>query len=117
MIASSQSTTSPNFSQQYCRQHNISEYAFVSTLLLKTMHAPLRWILPLLFNFNSKYLECDIELLTFCAQHTNQRGLEHELREFSNDIRNRGFLRGKLRQRVSTQILRRVYRATLADRK
>ena len=57
--------------------------------------------------------EADIEFVTHCGSLTSTRALEHEIREFNVDYRNRGLWRGTLRQRTSTRRFRRIFRKTM----
>ena len=103
------------FAQRYCQKHGIAETQFCPALILQALHLPSRWFAVLLLRMRPQLYELEFELARYCGQQSNRRSLENELREYQYDSRNRGFWRDVLRQRVSTQRLRRLFRETMND--
>ena len=104
-----------NFAHRYCQKHRISDEQFCHALILRALHRPSRWFAWLLLKIRPQIYQLEFELARYCGQLTSRRNLENELREYQYDSRNRGFWRDVLRQRVSTQRLRRVFRETMND--
>lgn len=101
------------FAQRYCELHQLDPARFAPTVVRRTLHWPARWLACLRLLDPTATLEPDLELATFCGQQTRSRDFEGELREFHADRRNRGLWRGRLRQRISTRRLRRLFYHTM----
>ena len=101
------------FAEAYCALRGIDEADFCKSVIKRSLHAPLRWLVLLHFPLNRHYFEADYELVRFAGRLTRTRELEGEIREFNFDHRNRKIWRGLLRQRVSTRRLRRLFRDTV----
>jgi|GEM_PF-1768804 len=83
--------------------------------LLKTLHAPTRWLARLILPFNPDVFQLDLELIEISGRLSSRTKFEIEAHDFAVDHRNQGFWRGKLRQRVSTHHLRRLFRKVQRD--
>ncbi len=103
----------PTFSQRYCALHHIDARRFPRSIVRRTLHWPSRWFAWLWLASDSDTLEADLELATFCGRQASSRDFEDELKEFRYDTRNHGLWRGRLRQRVSTRRLRRLFYRTM----
>jgi hypothetical protein len=80
-------------------------------VITRCLHAPLRWIYPLLRPWLFHYLESDIQCVKAVGALRSKRELESELAEFSYHPCNREFLRRILKQRLSTHRLSRLVRS------
>lgn len=100
-----------DLAQRYCQKHAVAEADFARAVLLATLHAPYRWIAPLLLAWSPERFAVDLELINCCGQLKRRRDLEAELAEYVFDERNRGFWRRTLRQRISTRRLRRLFKS------
>jgi hypothetical protein len=101
-----------SFASLYCTRHRLDPANFSQTIIRRTLHAPIRWVGGWLLKLNPDQFEADTALISHCGSLTSTRQLEHELREFNVDYRNRGFIRGRFRQRVSSRRLRQIFRET-----
>lgn len=107
-------TPNPNFAQRYCERHRLEPTRFARSVVRRTLHWPARWVAWIWLPADPTAFEPDLELATFCGRQSSSREFEEELKEFRYDRRNRGLWRGRLRQRVSTQRLRRLFYHTMS---
>ncbi len=103
-------STRPTYAERYCKHHRISPEAYHMHLLGRSLHAPLRFVWPLLRSTLRDYLEPDIACVQATGRLSRRRELESELVEYSYHPRNRTFWRRILQQRLSTRRVRRNLR-------
>ena len=101
------------FAERFCAQHRLDPQHFAAAMVSRTLHFPMRWLAPFCLKLWPAAFEADLELALFCGGQRSKRDLESELKEFHTDFRNHGLLRGRLKQRISTHRLRRLYRRTM----
>lgn len=100
--------------EAYCRQHGLPAAAFERTLLRETLHPAARRV-RFLLSLIPHHFEPDRRLLSYVGRLRRLEDLRYEEIDFKQDRANRGFLRGKLRLRVSTRRLRNVVERTLCE--
>ncbi|WP_221032332.1 hypothetical protein [Actomonas aquatica] len=107
-------TSFSNFAQRFCAQNHIDPSRFPAAIVRRSLHWPSRWFGWFAVRLKPDYFEADLELATYCGQQAASRDFESELQEFRYDTRNHGLWRGRLRQRVSTRRLRRLFYHTMS---
>ncbi len=88
---------------------------FASFLFWRCLYRRAVPLVPLLRAMDPDYFAPDRELIARVARVQTMRELGEELRDFSEDSRNRSWLRRFGRVRLSTRRVRRVARAFLAE--
>ena len=100
---------SRSYSERYCQEFELAPKEFVTHVVRRSLHAPIRWVWPLA-KIAKRYFEPDLACVSAIGNFRTKRELHEELVEFSYHPRNRGFWRGTFEQRISTQRIRRILR-------
>ncbi len=98
----------------YCAHRALPAADFERALLQETLHPVarrVRFFLALI----PRYFEPDLRFISYVGRLRRLEDLRYEEIDFNQDRTNRGFLRGKLRWRVSTRRMRQVVQRTLGE--
>ena len=102
-----------SFQELFCEAQRCTEGEFARKVFWRALY-PHAWpLVPLLGGFRSDYFVADRELLTGAGRATTMDQLRTEIVDYVMDANNRGWLRQRVRVRVSTTRLRRLARQYL----
>ncbi len=97
------STRAHSYAERYCEYHEIDPNRFTSHLLRYSLHAPLRWLWPVIgWSLRDTY-ELERNCVESIGKLRRRDDVYTELAEYSYNPMNTGLLRRKLRQRLSTR--------------
>ena len=99
-----------SYAERYCSLHGIPAEHFVDHLFKRSLHAPLRWIWPVIGWLAKSKFEIDRQTISTIGRFRSRREMSGELTEFSYHPRNRDFSRRVAGQRISTHRIRRALR-------
>mgnify|MGYP003674384100 CR=1 FL=1 len=106
-------TSSPGdpFAERYCTFHRIAPEEYSAHLLQHSLHAPLRWVWPLIRGLCRYHFQEDRFCIDTVGRLRSLRAAKSEMREFSIHPTNRVFSRRILLLRLSTTRLERALKA------
>ncbi len=105
---------STTFAAKFCRHHGVRPEDFGGAVLRHTLYLPARWAGPLLRLFDRQHFAADLEFIQTLANLTKRSQFLAEARAFNYHPANLGFLRRKLRLRVSVRRLRALFEEVMA---
>ena len=99
-----------SYAERYCSLHGLPPERFTDHVFKRSLHAPLRWLWPLIGWMVRSHFEIDRQTVQTIGRFHSRREMSEELIEFSYHPRNRHFMRRVAGQRLSTHRLRRLLR-------
>jgi len=104
----------PTFSELFCEKQGVAEKDFERVVLRRTLHRAARILFPLL-NLDRTYFTADREFIRCVGRISRLGQFDSEAQDFAMDSNNTGFLRRRLKLRVSRERLARLVRQTLRE--
>jgi hypothetical protein len=101
------------FAELFCERYHVAPANFSRAMFWRCLHRRGLPLAPFIFIVNRKYFAADYELIASVGRLTSGARLNDELDDFRSHPRNRGFVRNRLRIRVSGARLCRVFHRVL----
>lgn len=89
------------FAEMYCERQHLAPERFVRSVFWRCLYRHALPLAPLFLILNEEYFSADFDLIAAVGRSSALNGLHEDLFDFSMDSRNRGFLRRRLRIRIS----------------
>src|SRR5207247_622760 len=99
--------------EAYCTATGCPAAKFRARIFRRCLSSVTWLMTPLLGGINSDYFSADRDLIAQIGRAGNMERVREEVRDYFHDPRNRGWLRGRLKLRLSTSRLRAVAREYL----
>jgi hypothetical protein len=101
------------FAELYCQRRNLASDRFVEDVLAQSLYPHAHMLFVFLVWLQPDYGVADLDLISGAGRLTRLQDFWAEAEDFAHHPRNRGFLRQRLRIRVSARRLRRLVKDTL----
>lgn len=101
-------TAMASFSELYCRRHGIERARYADTMFWRCLHRRAQVFAFLIRPLAPDFFQADYELIHSVGEITSTKSLPDELANFSLHPSNRGWLRRRLKLRISGRRLYRV---------
>jgi hypothetical protein len=102
-----------SFQALYCARWHVPPEQFRSDLLSRALYPHARPVMPLLRRINGQHCQADFEFIDDVAYLEKIEGFQDALDCFAGHFSNHGFLRRRLRLRISARRMWRVVREIL----
>jgi hypothetical protein len=101
------------FAELYCQKRNLAANRFVEAVLAESLYPHAHMFFVFLVWLHPDYAASDIDFIGGVGRLTRLQDFWAEAEDFAHHPRNRGFLRQRLRVRVSARRLRRLIKETI----
>ena len=103
------------FAELFCEQHHVAPSNFVRAIFWRCLHRRALPFAPFVVLLHSRYFIVDYDLVSNVGALTCMSYLDEEIDDFHADTRNRGFVRRRLKIRISGRRLCHVAHSVLGD--
>ncbi len=104
-----------SFQEHFCEKERCTAEQFARKVFFRTLYPQAKAFVTLLGGFRSDYFAADRELISGAGRATTMNQLRVEAEEFAIDSNNRGWLRQRVKIRVSTTRLKQLARQYLTE--
>lgn len=105
----------PTFAELFCERHRVRPDDFVHVVFRRCLHRRTWVCVPLLRLLRRDYFAADYELIRDVGRLTHARGLGNDLADYYSHPGNIGFLRRRLKLRLSIGRVTRLVHSVLAS--
>ena len=105
--------SSIRFAEQYCQQHNLAPERFVERVLAEALYPHAHVLYVILVRVHPDFGAADLDFISGVGRLSRLEDFWVEAEDFGHHPQNFGFLRQRLRIRVSARRLRRLMKKTL----
>lgn len=106
-----------DFAARFCQQYEVRPEAYAEAMLRRCLHRRTRPFVWVLRRIDPEYFQPDFELIRSIGKLTHAHTWQEDAAEYQSHPRNKGFLRRRLRLRVSVQRVTRLVNRLLPERK